>query len=147
MKVVPIGRIRAVGERVLPASSSGPRPASHDAEVFRVFEATMRGRADEARNVYLSLLHGTSRTAFRARLKTFLEAHDMGALEIIYEEGKAEGLAQGEARALLAILRKRGLLVLPAVEKRVRGTADIATLERWIERAVEVATIDDVFAA
>lgn len=54
--------------------------------------------------------------------------------------------AEGEARMLVRILRRRGLDVSPAVEARVLATADTALLETWADRALSGASIDDVFA-
>jgi len=59
--------------------------------------------------------------------------------------GRALGEALGEARMLLKILAVRGLSVDPTTEARVRACTDLATLERWAERAVTAATLDAVF--
>ncbi len=129
---------------------AGRGAATHEDEVARIFEGTLRGRSDALRDIYLSLVHGTARHTLRARLTTLLEADDMGALEIIYEEGKAEGKAEGraegEARLLLAILAKRGLVVPPELRQRIHATTDLGLLERWALAALEAATLDAVFA-
>ncbi len=48
-----------------------------------------------------------------------------------YLQGKAAGMAEG----LLALLALLGLEVSPAERERIRGTADLATIDRWFERA------------
>jgi len=48
-----------------------------------------------------------------------------------YLEGKAAGMAEG----LLALLALLGLKVSPAERERILGTADLATIDRWFERA------------
>jgi len=48
-----------------------------------------------------------------------------------YLQGKAEGMAEG----LLALLGLLGLAVSPAERERIRGTVDLATIDRWFERA------------
>ena len=70
----------------------------------------------------------------------------MGALEMIYNDGKAEGKAEGEAVALLKVLRARGLQIDAVAEARIRQTRDLALLDRWLERAAFAATVGEVLA-
>jgi len=132
------------------AAKSKRALAAADAEIMRVFQATMRARASELQTVYASLIEGVARPALRATLRTLLEDEGMGALEMIFEngklEGKAEGKLEGEARALLVILRRRGFEVSTAVEERVRATAGTDAFDRFIARALEAKTLDEVFA-
>ena len=51
--------------------------------------------------------------------------------DITYLQGKAAGMAEG----LLALLGLLGLQVSPAERERILGTADLATIDRWFERA------------
>jgi len=111
------------------------------AEVLRICEAFVR--ADfERRGAYLWLIHGTSHGAFRATLEKLLGDHGMTALQMILKEGEAKG----EAKALLTVLRARGLVVDAALEGRVRGVTDLRQLEAWIERAASATRLEDVFA-
>jgi hypothetical protein len=121
----------------------------------------MQAPASEARRTYLSLLHGTAKSPLRARLEAILEEHGMGALEIIYNDGKAEGVALGkaegvalgkaegvalgEALALLTVLRRRRVSLSAEAEARIRSTTDVVLLERWLERAVEARDEADLF--
>lgn len=104
----------------------------------------------DARRLYLSLLHGTARAPIRGILNQLLEANGMGALEIIYNdgkaEGKAEGRAEGEALALLRILRQRNLKVGPAEEARIRDNRDFDSFERWFARALTATSVDEILA-
>src|SRR5580704_12864632 len=68
---------------------------------------------------------------------TFTEARKMG---------RAEGEAAGEARALLAVLRVRGIVVSDADRERILGEKDPTCLERWHERAVLAASVAEVIA-
>lgn len=54
--------------------------------------------------------------------------------------GRAAGIADGEQRALLALIRARFGAVPPAVEAKVRATTDTAILEAAVARALAVAT-------
>ena len=61
-------------------------------------------------------------------------------------EGAIEGEARGEARMLVRILRGRGFIVGAEVEARVLATDSVDALERWADRALTAASIDEVFA-
>jgi hypothetical protein len=59
-------------------------------------------------------------------------------------EGKAEGEAKGKAEALLHILATRGLAVSDSDRDRILSCTDLATLDRWIDRAIRASTMSDV---
>jgi len=58
--------------------------------------------------------------------------------------GWDEGRAEGEARALLAALRVRGIPVPDATRERILTEQDPVPLERWHERVILAASIADV---
>ncbi|MFT3774669.1 MAG: hypothetical protein QM820_55670 [Minicystis sp.] len=60
------------------------------------------------------------------------------------DEGRKEGRAEGEARALLTVLRSRGIDVPDADRERIMAEKKPARLERWIEKAATAATLSDV---
>jgi len=60
-------------------------------------------------------------------------------------EGEASGEARGEARALLRLLDKRFGPVAQDRRDQIMA-ADLADLERWFDRAIDAALIQDVFA-
>ncbi|MGW4245141.1 hypothetical protein [Nocardia sp. NPDC004722] len=68
-----------------------------------------------------------------------------------FSQGEAEGLAQGrasgEAKALLTILRSRGISVDESTVARVRACTDIEQLDVWIDRAATAGSIDEVFGS
>jgi hypothetical protein len=59
--------------------------------------------------------------------------------------GEARGEAIGEAAAVLKILGARSISVTEAQRARVLACTDLATLDRFIARAVVVTTADDLF--
>jgi hypothetical protein len=59
---------------------------------------------------------------------------------------KAEGIAEGARRMLIAIFEARGWAPAPADLQRIGTCTDEAALERWARRAIVVDGIDDVFA-
>jgi hypothetical protein len=128
-------------------AQDGATADAYDEQVARVFEAMLRSEASDLSRTYLSLLHGTSRGGLRSRLEQlFKEKYGMGAMEMIFEdgkaEGKAEGRAEGEALALLKVLRARGLSIGAAVESRIRETRDLALLDR----ALAARSVEEVLA-
>jgi hypothetical protein len=62
------------------------------------------------------------------------------------EDGRGEGRAAGEARALLLVLRSRGIEVSAAEARRIEAERDDARFEVWIRRALTATTMDDVFS-
>ncbi len=71
--------------------------------------------------------------------KFFTEAHRRS-----YDRGKAEGTAEGEAKALLMFLRRRNLAMTGDQEQRILTCTDLATLDRWLDRAFAVASVDEL---
>ncbi|WP_152990452.1 hypothetical protein [Sphaerimonospora mesophila] len=60
-------------------------------------------------------------------------------------EGLAEGLAKGEARAVLTILEVRGIPVSDAERARITACSDLKQLDEWARRAVTVTSTGDLF--
>jgi hypothetical protein len=58
-------------------------------------------------------------------------------------EGKAEGRAEKKAEKVLRVLATRGFSVTDAQRDRVLTCRDLATLDRWLERAVTAASVED----
>jgi hypothetical protein len=67
-------------------------------------------------------------------------------------EGEAKGLAEGEAKgearglvkAVLRLLDARGVHVDDASRQRIQGCMDVATLERWLDRALSATRLAEV---
>jgi hypothetical protein len=66
-------------------------------------------------------------------------------------EGKAEGKAEGEAKAtaaaLLKILTRRGLTPTAEQRRRILKCADLAMLERWLDRSLSVSSVDGLLTS
>jgi hypothetical protein len=62
------------------------------------------------------------------------------------EEGREEGVPEGQGRALLLVLRARGLEVPVEVADRIGRERDEARLDQWTMRASVATTLDEVFA-
>jgi hypothetical protein len=60
------------------------------------------------------------------------------------DEGRAEGRAEEAARALLTVLRVRGIGVAEVARERILAEKDPDRLERWLEKAAVAASVADV---
>jgi hypothetical protein len=60
------------------------------------------------------------------------------------DEGRDEGRAEAAARAVLTVLRVRGVTVPDAARERILAQKDTARLERWQERAIVATSIAEV---
>ncbi|HWO19857.1 MAG TPA: hypothetical protein VNO30_13820 [Kofleriaceae bacterium] len=118
-------RERAVAEHILldlqHALKLQPR-RNPDEEEFIV---TMRRSWEDAR------IEG--RTEGRA------EGHIEGRIE-----GRAEGRIEARAKDVLTVLRVRGIAVPAAVRKRILAEKDLQRLERWHEKAILAASVEEV---
>jgi hypothetical protein len=79
---------------------------------------------------------------------------DPGVQALIREwkdEGRAEGLAEGQAKearsALYTVLAARSLAVTPDVRTRIDEERDVTRLESWLKAAATADAIGDVFRA
>ena len=74
--------------------------------------------------------------------------NERGALALASREGELkgrnEGRAEEAARAVLTVLRVRGLIVPDVVRERILAEKDPARLERWHERAILAASVGEV---
>lgn len=63
-----------------------------------------------------------------------------------FAEAETRGEAKAKAQDILKILAKRELALSEAHRERVLGCTDLVVLDRWFDRALTVATIDELFA-
>jgi predicted transposase YdaD len=60
-------------------------------------------------------------------------------------KGRAEGKAEGKAETLLRIFASRGVVLTAEQQRGVTECVDIATLDRWIDRALAGDSPDALF--
>jgi hypothetical protein len=107
---------------------------------------------EEQRLLYSILIEQALSEAARKALemepqieKFFSEAHRRS-----YDRGKAEGeakgKAEGEGKALMMILKRRGMAITDEQERQISACTDLATLERWLDRALSVASVEELLA-
>ena len=117
-------------------------------------------REGEATDLERSVLETTLRAAkpesWEAMMGTIgeilsREARQEG-LQVGRAEGKAEGLARGEAkgeakglaRSLVRLLERRFGPLSPDIAARI-AAAELETIERWIDAAIDATALADVF--
>jgi hypothetical protein len=101
---------------------------------------------EEQARFYGDLLLTCVNEAARAVLETMMKGYEYKSefAKKYVALGRVEGEARGEARALLAALRVRGIPVPDAARERILAEKDPERLERWVERAIVAASIAEV---
>jgi hypothetical protein len=69
--------------------------------------------------------------------KFFTEAHQRA-----YDRGKSEG----KAEVIIEILRRRGVVVADEQQHQICACTDLATLDRWLDRAFSATSVAEVLA-
>ena len=62
------------------------------------------------------------------------------------QEGRQEGAIEAKAESILKVLAARDLKPTTAQRDQVAAATDLSELDRWFDRALTVATADEVFA-
>ncbi|GAA4980037.1 hypothetical protein HD597_011893 [Nonomuraea thailandensis] len=62
-----------------------------------------------------------------------------------FTRGRATGLSEGKARAVLAVLRARGVSITDEALTAITSCADQEQLDEWAHRAATALTIDELF--
>jgi hypothetical protein len=61
------------------------------------------------------------------------------------QQGREEGHLEGERRALLRVLKARGLAVHGEARQRLLACTEVAQIERWLDHAVTVQSVEELF--
>ena len=93
-------------------------------------------------DLVLNSLNDAARRALEARMKGY-EYQSEFAMRCV-AQGRTEGRAEGEARALLTALRVRGIAVPEATREQILAQKDPGQLERWLEKAVVATSLAEV---
>jgi PD-(D/E)XK nuclease family transposase len=78
--------------------------------------------------------------AYRKVMDEIQQAREYGDAQ------RAEGETVGLVRALLSVLSSRGIAVTAEARAHIEACRDAPTLDRWITRAVTVASVEEVIA-
>ena len=103
-----------------------------------------RSLPDEQRVLYSGLIEKALSEAARKALdmepqikQFFSEAH---------QRSYAKGEAKGKAESVMKILQQRGLAMTDEQQRQILSCTDVATLDRWLDRVLSVASVDELLA-
>jgi hypothetical protein len=101
---------------------------------------------DRAR-LYYDLVYNSLNEAARRSLEEMMKGYEYQSdfAKKYVTQGRVEGRAEEAARALLTVLRARGIAVPDAVCERILAQKDPERLERWLEKAAVATSVDAVF--
>ena len=114
------------------------------AEVFEALLAALDTIDHDHANLYTDLVFTVLPAAARVRLEEFMTTATHRYQSEFARRYFSQGEAEGEAKALLAILDARKIDVPDDVRADISGCTDIARLEAWIRRAATADRIEDV---
>ncbi|HEX3531627.1 MAG TPA: hypothetical protein VH988_31600 [Thermoanaerobaculia bacterium] len=107
----------------------------------------IRGLDDDRARLYYDLVYNSLNEAARRALETMMKGYEYQsdfAKKYVAQgriEGRTEGRTEEAARALLTVLRVRGIAVPDAVRERILAQKDPERLERWLEKAAVAASV------
>ncbi|MFS8072081.1 MAG: hypothetical protein ACMG6S_37405, partial [Byssovorax sp.] len=87
-------------------------------------------------------LNEAARRALEAMMKGYEYQSDFAKKYVAL--GRAEGEATASARAVLTVLRVRGIAVPDAARERILAENDPARVECWLEKAAIAASVAEV---
>jgi hypothetical protein len=115
----------------------------------------IQGLDDDRVRFYHDLVYNSLNEAARRALETKMKGYvyQTEFAKKYVAQGHAEGLTEGltkglteeAARAVLTVLRVRGLAVSDAARERILSEKDPERLERWLEKAAVAASVAAVF--
>jgi hypothetical protein len=113
--------------------------------VTRALDGVDRDKARQYTELMLASLKGRGKLHLEQLMviKDFQYTSDFA--QRLRAEGEVLGEAQGEAKAILVVLKARGIPITAHARDRVRACTDPRQLELWIERAATIDRIDDLF--
>jgi hypothetical protein len=122
----------------------------------------LRDLDDDRVRLYYDLVYNSLNEAARRALETLMKGYEYQSdfAKKYVAQGRAEGLTEGlteglskgltagrteeAARAVLTVLRVRGIAVPDAVRERILAQKDPERLERWLEKAAVAASVGAV---
>lgn len=79
-------------------------------------------------------------------LRKFLTASQRRAYDKAQAKGEVKGRTETKAEVVLKILAKRGLPITPRQRRQITECTDLATLDRWFDRALTAASVDELLS-
>ena len=125
--------------------------SAQGATIASVVLPAIQGLDEERSRFYYDLVYNSLNEAARRALETMMKGYEYQSdfAKKYVAQGRAEGLTEGltkgrteeAARAVLTVLRVRGLVVPDEVRERILAQKDPERLERWLEKAAVAASV------
>jgi hypothetical protein len=116
--------------------------AEQGATIAAAVLPAIQGLDDDRSRLYYDLVYNSlnevARRAMEAMMKGYEYQSDFAKKYV------AQGRTEEAARALLTVLRARGIAVPDAVRERILAQKDPERLERWLEKAAVAASVTSV---
>lgn len=134
---------------LLSAMAHGAAPGGR--EVVRAMYAAFGAIDKERGTLYAEIAHAVLPKAAKNMLEEIMAVQN--EVDIFaranflrgIEKGKAQGQAQGEVKAILAVLAARGVAVPDDERERIEECTDLAQLDEWVRRAVTAESVKELF--
>ena len=148
----PAEAVRRPELAVLSAMAHGD--TEHGAAIAAAVLPALRGLDDKRARFYYDLVYNSLNDATRRALEAMMKGYEYQsdfAKKYVAQgrdegrtEGRTEGRAEEAARALLTVLRARGIAVPDAARERILALKDPERLERLLERAAVAPSLAEV---
>lgn len=116
--------------------------------------SAIQGLDDERARFYSDLVYNSLNEAARRALEAMMKGYEYQSdfAKKYYGQGRNDGRAEGHtegraeeaARAVLTVLRVRGIAVSEAAREQILAQKDPERLERWHEKAIVAASLAEV---
>jgi hypothetical protein len=103
----------------------------------------IRGLDDDRARFYYDLVYNSLNEAARHALEAMMKGYEYQSdfAKKYVAQGITEGRAEEAARAVLTVLRVRGLVVPDSARERILAQKDPERLERWLEKAAVASSV------
>ncbi|HYO70118.1 MAG TPA: hypothetical protein VEU33_28980 [Archangium sp.] len=127
----------------------------YQVDLFKEVYGSPQGRRQLEAVVYYLRERGTRATGEVTRQVLGCVMREQRVEELMWTEGqrlraegrrvgRVEGVAEGMANAVLMILAARGVRMGDKSRQRILGCTDLATLDRWLKRALHADRLSEV---
>lgn len=138
----------AAAELLVLAVLTGALDLTHDHLRRLVMARLARLDADRVTGYTRFIMSAVSESV-RQALEELMPVNRLGLrdpfVDRFVDQGRAEGIPQGEARTLLTLLSARGLTVAAELRQRVMSCTDSDQLQAWVTRAATAHSVEEVF--
>jgi hypothetical protein len=112
------------------------------ATVASVVVPAIQGLDEDRARLYYDLVYTSLNEASRRALEALMKGYEYQS--DFAKKYEAQGRTEEAVRALLTVLRARGVVVPDADLERIMAEKDPERLERWLEKAIVASSVGEV---